>query len=178
MTSLLGSLADGLAITNYDDWLIFTQRLENLLHDDKIKRIPALPSNHFAPGDEWYLDPETGEIYVHGIPNAPTLPTWEKFDIVAHTQEPPPHPNDLSVIPAGEKSALEAKGLKGFMDFLIVQGVVEAIPPSCHYAPADSTEEWFKERGTGKIYRLVRSSDGERNRWERVPDNKLRITLH
>lgn len=169
MASILDSLTDNLTITEYDDWLIFRQRLKELVRNEKIRRIAPMKSQRFGDADEWYLDPETGEIYVHGVPNAPVLPSWEKFDIVAHTQEPRPHPNDLSVIPIGKTSPLIAKGIKGLMDLLIRQGAVEVLVPMS----MDSTEHWYKELQTGIVYRLIESADGNEIRWEHVPQQDL-----
>jgi hypothetical protein len=79
MAGVLESATDELTITKYADWLVFTKRLERLVAEGKIKKITPRDSRCFAPGDEWYLDPATGEIYVHGVPNAPVLPSWDKF---------------------------------------------------------------------------------------------------
>lgn len=164
----MGSLTDQLTITKYDDWLIFVQRLEELVKSGRARRIPPIRKVHFDD-DEWYLDPETGEIYVYVEPDAPILPIWEKVDPFAQPKAPQAHPNDLSVISIGKISRVEAKGIRGLMDLLIRNGVVEGLVPM----GADSTESWYKELQTGAVYRLIESADGTDSRWERVPQSEL-----
>ncbi|MGC2544759.1 MAG: hypothetical protein WA426_02850, partial [Silvibacterium sp.] len=106
MASILGSLTDQLTITHYEDWLIFIQRLEESVRSGRVRKIPAIRKVHFKD-EEWYLDPETGEIYVYVQPDAPILPIWEKVDPFAESEIPEPHPNDLSVILIGRTSRVE-----------------------------------------------------------------------
>jgi hypothetical protein len=165
---MLASITDELHIRDsYDDWLIFVDRLNKLTASGRVRRISPLPNRYFGKGDEWYLDPETGEIYVHGLPNAPVLPVWERFDIVEHTKAPKPHSNDLSVIPTGRISREEVKNLRGLLDFLARQGVVEILEPSSLESEA-RTETWFKELKTGATYRLVEKNGSEDNYWEKI----------
>jgi hypothetical protein len=77
MAGILGSVTDQLTITQYDDWLIFVQRLEELVRSGRVRQIPAMRTV-FLKQEEWYLDPDTGEIYVYVKPDAPILPIWEK----------------------------------------------------------------------------------------------------
>jgi hypothetical protein len=169
MKTTLGSVTDGLNIRDkYDDWLIFVSRLNQLVADGHIRRISPLPNNYFGKNDEWYLDIETGEIYVHGLPNAPTLPVWERFDIIRHTEAPKPQPNDLSVIPTGKISSLQAKNLRGLLDFLVHQRLAEPLAPPNQASASGYAEKWFKDPKSDAIYRLVENEDGNDNRWERV----------
>jgi len=178
MAGILGSLTDALTITEYEDWLIFVQRLQELVASGRVRRIPQPVGNkRFAKEDEWYLDPDTGEAYVHIIPDAPVMPQWVKVDLLAPVETPEPHANDLSVIPTGEKSRLEAKGLKGILDFLVQQGAVEALDPSSEPTSRDSTEKWFKDLQTKVVYRLIQKGNGDDNRWERVPQSEVQIKV-
>jgi YD repeat-containing protein len=54
----------------------------------------------------------------------------KKVDPFALSEAPQPHPNNLSVIPIGKTSRLEAKGIMGLMNLLIRQGAVETLIPS------------------------------------------------
>ena len=178
MAGILRSVTDGLTITEYEDWLIFVQRLQELVRSGRVRRVPQPVGNRrFAKEDEWYLDPETGETYVHVIPDAPVLPQWVKVDLLAPVDAPEPHANDLSVIPTGKKSRLEAKSLKGILEFLVHQGAVEALDPSNIAASGDSAEKWFKDLQTKVIYRLVERRDGDDNRWERVPQSEVQMRV-
>jgi hypothetical protein len=169
MKNILASITDGLNIKdNYDDWLVLVDRLNKLAASGRIRRISPLPNRRFEKSDEWYLDPETGEIYVHGLPNAPMLPVWERFDLVEHTKAPERHPNNLSIIPTGKISRLDAKNLKGLLDFLIQQGLVEAIDPPNTAPSGDRTEKWFRDLQTQTTYRLVQKNDGNDDCWETV----------
>jgi hypothetical protein len=176
MASILNSITDGLAITKYKDWTVFVQRLEELIRAGHIRKIEPLDTKQFLRGDEWYLDPESGEIYVHGLPNAPLLPRWTKVDPFA---SPPPRespPNDLSAIPVGAKDRLETKGIKGILDFFVIQGGAVVIPP-VNTSISAINETWYRDIRTDVIYRLVETTDGE-SRWERVPQSELQAKLH
>jgi hypothetical protein len=163
MKNILASIADGLNIRDsYDDWLVFVARLHELVASGRIRRISSLPNRYFEKNDEWYLDPETGEIYVHGLPNAPVLPVWERFDIIEHTRAPKPLPDDLSVIPIGKISRAEAKNLKGLLAFLARQGLVEILDPL--NVKSQACPGWrIKDLKTEAIYRLVEKNGGEDN---------------
>ncbi len=98
MAGILASVTDNLEIAQYDDWLVFVERLKKLLADGRVRRIDPLPTHLYSKEDEWYFHLEMGEIYVHVIPEAPRLPKWAKFDVFAATRVPE-HKNDLSVFP-------------------------------------------------------------------------------
>jgi hypothetical protein len=170
MSGVLHEITAGLKISNYRDWLIFDQRLKELVRSGRVKRVPTLRKIHFKD-DEWYLDPSTGEIYLYVRPDPPILPIWEAVDVFEAPMAPEPHPNNLSVIPIGKTSLFETKGIRALMDLLVRQGTVEKLVP--FNAPAGSVENWYKEVQTGTVYRLVESADGSDNRWERVPQSEL-----
>jgi hypothetical protein len=176
MESILASIIEGLNIRNYDDWLVFVDRLTTLTESGRIRKISPLPNRRFEKNDEWYCDPKTGEIYVHGLPNAPILPVWERFDLLEDSKAPETHPNNLSVIPTGKISRLEAKNLGGLLDFLVQQGFVEALNPSNVADLGGYSEKWYKDLLTGTIYRLLERDD-EDNCWEKVPEGELRMKL-
>jgi hypothetical protein len=169
MENILPLMTDGLNIRDkYDDWLTFVDRLHKLAASGRIRRISPLPNRRFEKSDEWYLDPQTGEIYVHGLPNAPMLPVWERFDLVDHTKAPEPRPSNLSVIPTGKISRLDAKNLRGLLDFLVRQGLVAVLAPPNVSTSSDYTEKWFKDLQADATYRLVQKNDDSDNCWERV----------
>ena len=92
MSGVFRSVTDGLKITEYQDWLIFVQRLQDLVRSGRIRRIsPSVGNHRFAKEDEWYFDPETGEAYVHVIPDAPVLPQWIQVDLLAPIGRPQAH---------------------------------------------------------------------------------------
>jgi len=178
MAGTLASVTEGLEITRYEDWLTFVKRLEELVRAGRARRIsqPA-GDRRFAKEDEWYLDSETGEVFVHVIPDAPVLPRWVKVDLLAPADPPQPHVSDLRVIPVGKKTRLEAKNLNGLLDFLVNQGAVEAVVPPNTALLAGSTEKWFKDLQTGILYRLVQNRDSDDNRWEKVPQREMQMKV-
>ena len=176
MASILESVTDGLTITKYADWVVFTERLRELVRGGRIRRIAPLKSRHFRQGDEWYLDPATGEIYVHGVPDSPILPSWERFDVVAHTQPAQPHPNNLTVIPLGSMGSVEAQSTKTILNLLVGRGMVEALDPENLVKSEGVTETWFKDAQTGVVYRLIERG-GEDNRWEIVPQSEQHLKV-
>jgi hypothetical protein len=42
--------------------------------------------------EERFLDPKSGEVYVYVSPNPPTMPIWEKVDVLGHLEAPDPFP--------------------------------------------------------------------------------------
>ncbi len=80
MRSLFESLANGLTLIDYDDWLIFDARLTELVGTGRATRVPPVKVLHM-PDEEWYVDPSTGEIYVYVKPDDKILPKWERVDV-------------------------------------------------------------------------------------------------
>jgi hypothetical protein len=175
MSGILGEITKGLTITHRADWLIFVERLKELTLSGRITRILPLKTHYFADGDEWYLDPETGEIYVHGIPNAPKLPNWERFDLIKHTHGPEPRPSSLGAIPAGTMSRVETLSLKALLSLLTHKGIAEAIDPSSNEASEGSTEKWFRDTQTKVVYRLIEDKHSGNGLWATVPKSELKL---
>jgi hypothetical protein len=176
MSGILSAVTKGLTITQHADWLIFVERLKELTLSGRITRILALKTHYFADGDEWYLDPETGEIYVHGVPNAPKLPNWEQFDLMKHTRTPGPRPTSLSAIPAGMMSRVQTLSLKALLSFLTRKGIAEALDPSNNEAESEgSTEKWFRDTQTKVVYRLIEDKHSGNGLWATVPKSELKL---
>ena len=88
------SLANGLTLSDYDDWLTFDARLSDLVHTGRAKRVTSMKVLHM-PDEEWYVDPSTGEIYVYVRPDDKILPQWERVDVFAKSilDASPPSPS-------------------------------------------------------------------------------------
>jgi hypothetical protein len=89
--SILESLTTNLTIADHADWEQFVQRLSHLVQTGRVRRISAMKRLR-ADDEEWYLDPETGEVYVYSPPDWPFLPTWERVDVLRPDQKEPPRP--------------------------------------------------------------------------------------
>lgn len=91
MKSIFESLANGLRLSDYEDWLTFDGRLSQLVHAGAAKRVPTLKVLHMSD-EEWYADPTTGEVYVYVRPDDKILPVWERVDVFSgsffHTATP------------------------------------------------------------------------------------------
>jgi hypothetical protein len=80
VASILESLTDNLTITERSDWERFVQKLNHLVQTGRVRRIT--PAKRLkADNEEWYLDPETGEVYVYEPPDWPFLPSWQRVDV-------------------------------------------------------------------------------------------------
>lgn len=80
MQSRFESLANGLTLSNYDDWMTFDARLSDLVLSGQAKRVPTLKVLHMSD-EEWYLDSSTGEVYVYVRPDDKVRPKWERVDV-------------------------------------------------------------------------------------------------
>jgi hypothetical protein len=80
--SILSSLTDNLTITERPGWDCFMEKLNDLVSAGRVRRITPM-KRLLVDNEEWYLDPETGEIYVYSPPDWPFLPKWEKVDAFA-----------------------------------------------------------------------------------------------
>jgi hypothetical protein len=76
-----GVAADNLIIAEHSDWERFVQRLNDLVQNGRVRRIAPMKSLK-ANDEEWYLDPETGEVYVYEPPDWPFLPSWQRVDVL------------------------------------------------------------------------------------------------
>lgn len=80
MQSRFESLANGLTLSNYDDWMTFDARLSDLVLSGQAKRVPTLKVLHMSD-EEWYVDSSTGEVYVYVRPDDKVRPKWERVDV-------------------------------------------------------------------------------------------------
>ena len=73
MAGILASLTHELTITKPSDWLIFVERLNEAVRAGRVRKVPVVKPV-WGRYEEWFLDPETGEIYVYCAPDAPSPP--------------------------------------------------------------------------------------------------------
>lgn len=78
--AILASLTANLKITDRSDWERFVKNLNDLARTGRVRRITPM-KRLLSDDEEWYLDPETGEVYVYSPPDWPFLPAWEKVDV-------------------------------------------------------------------------------------------------
>jgi len=180
MAGILESLTHKLDITHYDDWVIFVERLNEAVRSGHVRRVAVLKRVR-SDYEEWFLDPETGEVYVYLEPDAHSLPVWEKVDVLSHL-EPRPDPAPLSVFKAGEVTVLTAHMMKATIETLVNRGLVEelALPP--HRVPLlkGDTERWFRDKVSNVVYCLSEHyglNDADDIRWEVVPSSELNRTI-
>jgi hypothetical protein len=162
---------DSLTIVHRADWLIFVQRLEALVQSGRARRIPPL-WRALAYGEEWYLDTDSGEVYVYLSPDSPILPQWKKVDVFSKPDSPG-REDGLGAIPTGKMSRSEADSLKEILKFAVRHGAVEVLdrPNSVTTASQGSTETWYKDPRTMVVFRLVECPGDGVARWERVQES-------
>jgi hypothetical protein len=160
--------ADWLMFVQRADWLIFVQRLEALVQSGRVRRIPPL-WRALAQGEEWYLDTESGEMYVYLGPDPPMLPQWKKVDVFSKPKSPRSE-GGLRTIPTGEMSRSEADSLKEILKFAVRHGAAEVVDRlnSITTASQGSSETWYRDPRTMEVFRLVEYPGDGVARWERV----------
>jgi hypothetical protein len=178
-------LTDQLTITEYRDWLVFVERLNEAVASGRVRRIPVTKTVYLK-NEQWFLDPATDEVYVYVAPDSPILPIWEKVDVLRldqptgkeHSREVG-HANqaNLKVFTVGKISPAEAQSVRVALDILIRRGLVRVLEPYGVSVSEGSTERWFQDNGTKAVYRLIERNNGE-IRWERVPQTLLRGQVH
>jgi hypothetical protein len=170
MAGFLESLTVGLAITEYPDWVTFVERLNGAVRTGRVRRVPVL-KQVWSRDEEWFLDPETGEVYIYAAPNPPSMPKWERVDVLKHLD--PPEPASLSVFKVGQITVMTAHIMKMSLEALVSRGLVEALPSPVEVLyPKDRTERWFKDNVSNIVYRLIehyRVEGADDIRWEVVP---------
>ena len=55
------------------------RRLEEAMSRDWVEQVPVMKPNRFSPGEEWFRDKETGEIY-RLVPPDERGGWWDKVD--------------------------------------------------------------------------------------------------
>jgi len=181
MASILESLAEGLTIAKYSDWVTFAERLDRAVRSGRVREIPVLKPVHGAgTAYKWFLDPETDEVYGYVLPNPPVYPRWEKVDVLKQLEASDPAP--LSGFKTGPITVMMAHIMKLSIEALVARGLVEALPtPASAPRSKDRTERWYKDRVSNVVYRLseyypVKGAD--EIRWEVVPQAELSRTVH
>jgi len=160
----------GLTITEYSDWLVFVERLSEVVRSGRIRQVPVL-KRVWSRGEEWFLDPESEEVYVYAPPSPPSMPIWEKVDVLQHLEASDPPP--LSTFEVGQISVMTAYIMKMRLQALAGQGLVEELPiPAGVPRVKDGTEKWYKDKVSNVVYRLSEYyglQDADDIRWEVVP---------
>ncbi|MFZ0861319.1 MAG: hypothetical protein ABR881_22045 [Candidatus Sulfotelmatobacter sp.] len=174
MAGILASLTHELTITEYSDWLIFVERLNEAVRAGRVRNVPVL-KRVWSSDEEWFLDPESDEVYVYVSPNPPSMPIWEKVDVLAHLEAPDPAP--LGGFKVGQITVMTAHIMKMSLDALVSRGLVTVLPsPVERLWPKDRTERWYKDNVTNVVYRLIehyRLEGADDIRWEVVPQAEL-----
>jgi hypothetical protein len=168
MESILASLTRDLTIANYDDWLMFVERLGAALRSGSIRKV-AILKRVWSDYEEWFLDPATGEIYVYLEPDAPILPRWERVDVLRHLEAPDAAP--LSVFKTGQISVMTAHIMRIKIESLVSGGLVEELGPPRRVASLDRTERWFRDKVSNVVYCLSEHyglEEADDIRWEAV----------
>ena len=170
----LGSLTLGLTITEHSDWLIFTDRLTQAVQTGRARNVPVLKPV-WGDSEEWFLDPETSEVYAYVPPDPPGMPKWEKVDVLKRLETPDPPP--LSVFKVGKISVMTAHIMKMSLEALVGRGLAVELPvPVGVPRSRDKSEKWYKDRVSNVVYRLSEYyglKDADDIRWEVVPQSEL-----
>jgi hypothetical protein len=179
MAGILDSLTHELTITEYSDWLIFVERLNEAVRAGRIRKVPVV-KRVWASDEEWFLDPESGEIYVYCAPNSPSLPIWERVNVLKHLEVT--DPANLSVFKTGPITVMTAHIMKMKLETLVGSGLVEALTPPCAQASSRrGSEKWFRDNASNVTYRLIEYyglEDADDIRWEVIPQAELSGVIH
>ena len=174
MAGILASLTHELTITEYSDWLVFVERLNEAVRAGRVRNVPVV-KRVWSSDEEWFLDPESGEVYIYVSPNPPSMPIWEKVDVLGHLEAPDPAP--LSGFKVGHITVMTAHIMKMSLETLVSRGLVEVLPSPVEVLwPKDRTERWYKDNVTNVVYRLIehyRLEGADDIRWEAVPKAEL-----
>ena len=172
MKSDFSLLVDGLSVLNdrivdYDDWLVFDGRLNDLIKEGRARKIPTLKML-YMPDEEWYMDSSSGEVYVYVRPDDKILPRWSPVDVSHHRSSPSFSRTGLDAIPVRRMSELQAASLIEFLKVLVEQGLAKIIdsPAGTLAATPGEEETWYRDSRSDLDYRLVLDSGGINSRWE------------
>jgi hypothetical protein len=175
MAGILESLTAGLTIIQYDDWQIFVKRLNKAIQAGAIKEVPVLRPGYRGRGEQWFSDPESGEIYSYVSPNPPVYPRWERVDVfeLLNPIVPPP----LSRFKIGTMSVMTAHIMKLQLEEFVHRGLIEELPgPFSSMLRAHETERRFRDLESNLVYRLTEYyalSGPDEMRWGVVPSGEL-----
>lgn len=174
---ILESLTQGLNILVKSDWEAFVERLDRAVRSGRVREISALKLVRRGAKRyrQWFLDPETGEVYGYVAPDEHGRPIWEKVDALGDLE--PPNPAPLSSIKIGPKTVMMAYFLKQQIEALVTRGFVEVLPtPASALTSRDRTENWYKDKVSNVIYRINEYyplKGADEIRWEVVPQAEL-----
>jgi hypothetical protein len=168
MQQSFASLADGLDLKAYKDWVVFDQRLKTLIREGHARRVPA-SRRIYAFYEEWYLNDASGELYVYLPPDEKIRARWEPVDVFAPRREEEFHPSGLAAIPIRQMSSIQKESLKQMLTLLVAHGVA-AVVERPKAASIEGAETWYRDVQSQTVYRLVEKPDGS-SRWERAPSN-------
>ena len=178
MASILESLTEQLTITEYGDWLVFVERLDQAVRSGCVRKVPVI-KQVWARDEEWFLDPATGKIYVYAPPNPPSLPIWERVDVLRRDGMPDAPP--LSIFKTGPITVMMAHVMKLRLEALVSRGLAEELPaPVAVPQSKDRTEKWYKDMVSNVVYRLSEYyslHDADDLRWEVVPQALLNAKI-
>jgi hypothetical protein len=178
MSGILGSLTEGLKLTEYQDWLTLVERLNSAVQSGQVRKVPVLKMV-WSRVEEWFFDPESEEVYVYAPPNPPSMPIWEKVDVLEHLEKPDPPP--LSVFKIGQMSVMTGYIMKMSLQALVRRGLAEELPvPAAVPQSKDRTEKWYKDTVSNVVYRLSEYyglQDPDDIRWEVVPQELLKAKV-
>jgi hypothetical protein len=154
--------------------LIFVERLNDAVRAGRIRKVPVV-KRVWNSNEEWFLDLESGEVYVYASPNPPSMPIWERVDVLRHLEAPDPAP--LSGFEVGQITVMTAHIMKMSLETLVSRGLVTMLPSPVEVPwPKDRTERWYKDNVTNVVYRLIehhRLAGADDIRWEVVPQAEL-----
>lgn len=176
MSGILESLTEGLTITEYPEWMIFAERLNRVLESGRIRKVPVLNPVWGGSSEEWFLDPETSEVYFYVPPDPPGMPKWGRVDVLKHLEASDPPP--LSVFKVGQMGVTTAHIVKMRLEALAGSGLAEELPVPAEVPRSnDGTERWYKDNVSNVVYRLIEHyplKGADDIRWEVVPQAILR----
>jgi hypothetical protein len=174
MAGTLDSLTDELTITKYSDWLIFVKRLNEAVRAGRVRQVPVV-KRVWSSDEEWFLDPETGEIFVYCAPSPPVMPTWENLEVLKRLEVTDPAP--LNVFKTGPITVMTTHVMKMKLETLVGSGLVGVLTPPYDLASSGrGTEKWFKDNVSNLTYRLIECyglDNADDIRWEVVPPAEL-----
>ncbi|MGB9415879.1 MAG: hypothetical protein WCB58_06130 [Acidobacteriaceae bacterium] len=174
MQQSFASLAGGLDLKAYKDWLVFDQRLKTLVREGQARRVPA-SRRVYAYYEEWYLNEASGELYLYLPPDEKIRARWEPVDALAPEREEESHPSGLAAIPIRQMSSIQRDSLKQMLILLVANGVAMVV--ECPKAASiEGTETWYKDAKSQIAYRLVEKPDGS-SVWERAPSNSKETAI-
>jgi hypothetical protein len=102
--------------------------------------------------EERFLDSKSGEVYVS--PNPPTMPIWEKVDVLGHLEAP--DPSSISSFKVRQITVMTAHIMKMRLEALGSREPVEVLPSPLEVLwSKDRIERWYEGNVTDVVYRPI-----------------------